>query len=63
MTLTLCKVGVTAPSVHKMVLILERAGLIRRRPGLARSIELLVEPNILPTLQPIEPAESSVQSY
>ena len=25
--------GVTPPSVHQMVLTLERAGLIRRRPG------------------------------
>ena len=55
--------GVTAPSVHQMVLALERAGLIRRQPGLARSIELLVEPDRLPTLQPVEPVKSSVQRY
>ncbi|WP_032901297.1 LexA family protein [Mesorhizobium ciceri] len=55
--------GVTAPSVHQMVLTLERAGLIRRQPGVARSIELLVEPDSLPRLQPIEPVKSSVQSY
>ncbi|MER8404379.1 MULTISPECIES: hypothetical protein [unclassified Mesorhizobium] len=55
--------SVTAPSVHQMVLTLERAGLIRRQPGLARSIELLVKPDILPRLQPIEPVESSVQGY
>ncbi|MER8972983.1 MULTISPECIES: hypothetical protein [unclassified Mesorhizobium] len=55
--------GVTAPSVHQMVLTLERAGLIRRQPGLARSIELLVKPDIRPRLQPIEPVESSVQGY
>ncbi|MER8991968.1 MarR family transcriptional regulator [Mesorhizobium sp. M0019] len=47
--------GVTAPSVHQMVLALERAGLIRRQPSLAHSIELLVKPDILPRLQPIEP--------
>ena len=35
---------VTPPSVHQMVLTLERAGLIRRQPGVARSIELLVAP-------------------
>ncbi|MGX5851407.1 LexA family protein [Mesorhizobium sp. PL10] len=55
--------GVTAPSVHQMVLTLERAGLIRRQPGLARSIELLVEPDSLPRLQPIETVKSSVQRY
>ncbi|MER8460142.1 MarR family transcriptional regulator [Mesorhizobium sp. M1300] len=55
--------GVTAPSVHQMVLTLERAGLIRRQPGLARSIELLIEPNSLPRLQPIEPVKSSMQWY
>jgi hypothetical protein len=35
---------VTPPSVHQMVLTLERAGLIRRQPGVPRSIELLVAP-------------------
>jgi Mn-dependent DtxR family transcriptional regulator len=42
---------VTPPSVHQMVLTLERAGLIRRTPGAARSIELLVEPEHLPILR------------
>jgi DNA-binding MarR family transcriptional regulator len=55
--------GVTAPSVHQMVLTLERAGLIRRRPGLARSLELLVEPDSLPRLQPSETVKSSVQRH
>lgn len=41
---------VTPPTVHQMVLTLERAGLIRRRPGVARSIELLIDPEILPVL-------------
>jgi hypothetical protein len=31
---------VTPPSVHRMVLALERAGLIRRRPGIARGIQV-----------------------
>ena len=31
---------VTPPSVHQMVLTLERSGLIRRHPGIARSIEV-----------------------
>jgi Mn-dependent DtxR family transcriptional regulator len=42
---------VTPPSVHQMVLTLERAGLIRRRPGAARSIEVLVAPELLPVLR------------
>jgi hypothetical protein len=40
--------GVSPPSVHQMVLTLERTGLIRRKPGVARSIEVLVAPD--PTL-------------
>jgi len=43
--------GVTPPSVHQMILTLERAGLIRRRPGAPRSIEVLVPPEDLPVLQ------------
>ena len=42
---------VTPPSVHQMVLTLERAGLITRTPGVARSIELLVRPEDLPILR------------
>jgi Mn-dependent DtxR family transcriptional regulator len=43
---------VTPPSVHQMVLQLERLGLIRRTPGAARSLELLVAPTSLPLLEP-----------
>ena len=43
--------GVSPPSVHQMVLTLERAGLIRRQPGVARSTEVLVPPEDLPVLQ------------
>ena len=43
---------VTPPSVHQMVLQLERLGLIRRTPRVARSIELLVTPTSLPLLEP-----------
>jgi SOS-response transcriptional repressor LexA len=43
---------VTPPSVHGMVLSLERSGLIRREPGRARSISVLVDPMALPPLQP-----------
>jgi DNA-binding MarR family transcriptional regulator len=42
---------VTPPSVHRMVVELERRGLIRRQPGVARSIELLVSPDLLPALK------------
>ena len=42
---------VSPPSVHQIVLTLERAGLIRRQPGVARSIELLVAPENLPILK------------
>jgi hypothetical protein len=41
---------VTPPSVHQMVLTLERAGFIRRQPGAARSIQVLVDPKLLPEL-------------
>jgi DNA-binding MarR family transcriptional regulator len=43
--------GVSPPSVHQMVLTLERAGLIRRQPGVARSIEVLIAPELLPVLR------------
>jgi Mn-dependent DtxR family transcriptional regulator len=41
---------VSPPSVHQMVLTLEREGFIRRQPRVARSIELLVDPRQLPEL-------------
>ena len=41
---------VTPPSVHQMLLTLERAGFIRRQPRTPRSIELLVDPTQLPDL-------------
>ena len=41
---------VSPPSVHQMVLTLERAGFIRRQPRIPRSIELLVNPKHLPEL-------------
>lgn len=43
--------SVTPPSVHRMVLALERKGLLRRTPGQARSLELLVAPEDLPVLR------------
>ena len=41
---------VSPPSVHQMLLTLERKGLIARTPGKARSIELLVRRDDLPPL-------------
>jgi len=41
---------VSPPSVHQMVLTLERAGFIRRQSRTPRSIELLVDPTQLPDL-------------
>src|SRR5262245_28730178 len=41
---------VSPPSVHQMVLTLERAGLIRWQPRTPRSIEVLVDPKQLPEL-------------
>ena len=42
---------ISAPSVHSMVLTLERRGFIRRVPGQARSITLIVAPESLPPLK------------
>lgn len=52
--------AVSPPSVHQMVLTLERLGFISRQPGAARSIQLLVPAECLPQLQPVI---SSVQRY
>jgi DNA-binding MarR family transcriptional regulator len=43
---------VTPPSVNQMLITLERVGLIRRQPGVARSIQLLIDPGALPQLLP-----------
>jgi DNA-binding MarR family transcriptional regulator len=45
---------VSPPSVHQMIVTLERNGLIRRQPGVARSIQLLVPPENLPILRWLE---------
>jgi len=46
--------AVTPPSVHSMILELERRGLIRRVPRQPRSIEVTVPAAELPMLQPIK---------
>jgi DNA-binding MarR family transcriptional regulator len=46
---------ITPPSVHSMVLMLEKQGFIRRVPGQARSITLLIPIESLPNLERIHP--------
>lgn len=41
---------VTPPTVHSMLVSLERRGLISRRPGESRSVRLLIDPASLPKL-------------
>ncbi len=41
---------VSPSSVHRMIVTLERNGLIRRQPGVARSIQILVAPKDFPIL-------------
>ena len=52
--------AVTPPSVHNMILELERRGLIRRIPRQPRSIEVALPAAELPMLQPIK---TSVVGY
>src|SRR6202008_3666852 len=42
----------TPPTVHQMLLTLEKARLISRQPGMPRSIVVLVERDRLPRLDP-----------
>lgn len=55
----------TPPSVHQMVLTLEKAGLISRQPGVPRSIAVLLDRSALPELNPGygRPVKISVQKY
>jgi len=41
-------IGVSPPSVNQMMKTLEKKGLIRRQPGVPRSIEILVERDAIP---------------
>src|SRR3954466_14429170 len=56
---------VTPPSVYQMVLSLEKAGLISRKPGAPRSITVLLERSLLPELQPgdAQPVKTIVTRY
>lgn len=42
---------VSPPSVHQMIVTLERNGFIRRQPGVPRSIEILLPSENLPILE------------
>ena len=42
---------VTPPTVHQMIVRLTEKGLIKRRPGQARTIEVLLPPEQLPELE------------
>jgi DNA-binding MarR family transcriptional regulator len=55
----------TPPSVHHMLLTLERSGLISRRPGGPRSITVLVDRSVLPPLEPghVQPVKFTVTGY
>lgn len=52
---------VTPPTAHQMVLRLEKLGFLRRTPGVARSITLLVKPHQLPPL--LQPIKISVSRH
>jgi DNA-binding MarR family transcriptional regulator len=54
--------GVTPPSVHRMVVELEKRGLIRRLPRQARSIAVCIPADEIPQLRP-QPIETSASRY
>ena len=54
--------SVTPPSVHRMVVELEKLGLIRRAPRQARSIEVYLSDDEIPRLRP-QPFHSSASRY
>ena len=54
---------VTPPTVHQMVLTLEKRGLISRQPGAARAITVLVDSAKLPDLTPSQPVKTTVIGY
>jgi len=43
--------AVTPPSVHNMLLALERKGFLARTPGQPRSLKVLLDPQELPQLE------------
>lgn len=55
----------TPPSVHQMLLTLEKAALISRQPGVPRCIVVMIDPAQLPRLDPpdAQPVKTTVQRY
>jgi DNA-binding MarR family transcriptional regulator len=53
----------TPPSVHQMMLTLERQGLIRRQPATARSVQILIPPEALPVLRSPQTVKTSETRY
>ena len=51
---------ITPPTVYQMLLTLEKAQWISRKPGVTRSIAVLVERDQLPRLHPVQ--EQTVKS-
>lgn len=43
--------NLTPPSVNSMLIRLEQRGFIRRTPGVARAIELCIDPDLIPPLE------------
>jgi Mn-dependent DtxR family transcriptional regulator len=43
--------GVSAPSAHQMIVSLEKAGHIERKPGQPRSVKVLVNKSELPDFE------------
>ena len=54
---------VSAPSVHQMLKTLDQLGLIKKQPGVARSIQLLVAPQELPILGGDQPVIISATGH
>jgi hypothetical protein len=54
---------VTPPSIHQMVLTLEKRRLIERTPGQARSIRMLVPPKRLPAKAEGSPKRGSILGH
>src|ERR1700759_3058944 len=56
---------VIPPTIHQMVLSLEKAGLISRKPGVPRSIAVPIGRSALPELNPgdAQPVKITVTGY
>jgi Mn-dependent DtxR family transcriptional regulator len=43
--------NVTPPTVHQMILALEKSGFVSREPGKARTLKVLLAPDQIPYLE------------